>query len=76
MTLDKCVRWLVLRHGSLRALSRNTGIDAAYLSRLASGDKQNPSDATLMKLGISRAVEYKLKKTDLEKALHEATGRK
>jgi hypothetical protein len=49
---------LVTRHGSLRATGRALQIDAAYLSRLARGEKDNPDDAILRKLGLRRVVTY------------------
>lgn len=62
MTLMKCLQWLNLKHGSLRALSRHTGVDVGYLNRLMDGQKIEPSDETLKALGIRRIVEYRLEK--------------
>lgn len=41
-------------HGSIRAVSRATGVDGPYLSRLKSGKKGNPSGALLAALGLRR----------------------
>lgn len=49
---------LMKRHGSLRAVARVTQIDAAYLSRLATGGKKNPSKETLRRLGLRAVVIY------------------
>lgn len=49
---------LIHRHGSLRAAARVLGISPAYLSRLFSGEKKDPSDTMLRKLGLRRVVTY------------------
>lgn len=46
------------QHGSLRAVSRVLKIDNAYLYRLKTGEKLNPSDAVLRKLGLRRMVQF------------------
>lgn len=58
--LKKRIETLTKRHGSLRAVARVLKIDSGYLSRLASGEKDNPSDAVLRKLGLVRYVMYGL----------------
>jgi hypothetical protein len=50
---------LVKRHKGLREAAKVACIDAAYLCRLRSGKKANPSDAILRKLGIERRVSYR-----------------
>lgn len=45
-------------YGSLREVGASIGIDAGYLQRLRSGEKVNPSDATLARLGLRRVVTY------------------
>jgi transcriptional regulator with XRE-family HTH domain len=52
---------LVKLHRGLRAASRATGIDPAYLSRLQNGKKSNPSEKVLKKLGLKKAVTYTVK---------------
>jgi hypothetical protein len=52
------ISYLMLTHGSLRSAAKAVGIDAAYLCRLYRGEKTNPSDATLAKLGIRKVVTY------------------
>ena len=59
-TLAQCVLQAAVNHKSLRALARDTGLDVSYLSRLASGEKTNPTDETLEKLGIERVVTYRM----------------
>jgi transcriptional regulator with XRE-family HTH domain len=49
---------LQAQHGSLRAVARVLEIDAGYLSRLKAGEKLNPSDALLRKLGLRRYVQF------------------
>ena len=57
--LQRRIWELVDRHISMRATARVLKVDHAYLSRLASGEKENPSDALLRKLGLRRVVTYK-----------------
>lgn len=63
MTLQERIDQLVTQHGSLRAVSRVTGIDAGYLSRLRSGEKVNPEKDKLRRLGLRRVVNYEMLKT-------------
>ena len=60
-TLPDRVRDLERVHGGLRAAARATGIDCGYLQRLKSGEKTNPSDCMLEKLGLLKEVIYVLK---------------
>jgi transcriptional regulator with XRE-family HTH domain len=54
MDIPRRIAQLVRKHGSLRAVSRETGVDVGYLSRLRSGEKANPSEETLGRLGIQK----------------------
>lgn len=54
LTLQERIAELIREHGTLRAVSRALGLDVGYLSRLEGGDKTNPSDDTLSKLGLQR----------------------
>lgn len=63
MTLTERIEQLVAQHGSLRAVSRVTEIDAGYLSRLRSGEKVNPEKDKLRRLGLRRVVSYEMLKT-------------
>jgi len=58
MTLSERIGQLVEQHGSLRAAARDVGLDWAYLHRLRSGEKTNPSPETLRKLGLRRVISY------------------
>lgn len=60
MTLQDRIDWLVAQHGSLRAVSRMTGIDVGYLSRLRSGEKVSPEKDKLCRLGLRKVVTYEL----------------
>lgn len=51
--LQKRIKELVGIHGSLRAVARHTGIDVGYLSRLDSGERDNPSVEVLSMLGVA-----------------------
>ena len=50
--LDRWVCRLIRKHGGVRSAGRALDVDPAYLYRLATGEKDNPSDATLKKLGL------------------------
>lgn len=58
MTLESRIVDLVSRHGSLRAVAKVTGISVGYLSRLASGEKTNPSADVLRRLKLRQVVRY------------------
>ncbi len=60
VTLKEHIKYLVRIHGSLRGVSRVTGVDVGYLSRLASGKKEHPSTVTLGKLGLCKAANYEI----------------
>jgi len=60
-TLQDRIVFLAAAHGSLRQLSKAIGIDAGYLQRLKDGEKDNPSDDVLDKLGLTRQVVYAVK---------------
>ena len=57
-TLAKRIGELAEKHGSLRAAARVLQIDHAYLWRLANGQKDNPDQALLRKLGLRQVVLY------------------
>jgi hypothetical protein len=56
--LQKRIADLVLKHDGLNAAARVLKVDAGYLSRLASGEKDNPGDDLLRKLKLRRVVTY------------------
>jgi len=49
---------LAQQHGSLRAAARALGVDPGYLSRLSKGEKTDPTDGMLARLGLCRVVSY------------------
>jgi len=51
---------LQVQHGSIRSVSRVLNIDSAYLCRMLSGEKVNPSDVVLRKLKIKKTVDYEI----------------
>ncbi len=51
----------IARFRSLRQAARALRIDPSYLLRLSTGEKTNPSIATLRKLGIEQLVRYEWK---------------
>ena len=56
--VDTRIKELVEQHGSLRAAAKAIDMDAGYLSNLAKGKRQCPSDGTLHKLGLRRVISY------------------
>lgn len=52
-TMGQYLDLLVDKYGSIRNVADKVGIDHAYLHRLRTGEKDNPSDETLKKLGLS-----------------------
>ena len=55
-SLQHRIQELVERHGSVRAAARVVEIDPAYLYRLSTGEKDEPSDNVLRKLKLRRTV--------------------
>lgn len=58
MTLPEHIERLVAIFGSLRNAADALDIDHAFLHRLRTGEKTNPSDKTLARLGLRRVVTY------------------
>jgi hypothetical protein len=58
MTLSERVAELIAQHGSLRAAARVLECDPGYLSRLASGEKSDPGDTLLRRMGLRQIVTY------------------
>lgn len=58
MTIQEAIAFEVEVHGSLRAAAKELGIDVGYLSRLASGEKDNPGDYVLEQLRLEKRVVY------------------
>ncbi len=58
MDIRKRIIELEAEHAGLRAASRATGIDKAYLCRLKSGEDNYPGTTTLEKLGLIRIITY------------------
>ncbi len=53
---------LGLEEGSMRAAADRYGVDHSYMSRLANGENENPSDEFLAKIGLiaERRVVYRI----------------
>ena len=60
MRLDSAVKKVAKEVGGIRALSRATGLSAPYVCRLANGEKCDPSDDVLDRLGLTRTIDYKI----------------
>lgn len=58
ITLQQRIAELAEDRGSLRAAASAVGCDVGYLSRLASGQKTEPSVDVLRGLGLRRIVSY------------------
>lgn len=54
--IEDRIEELVRQHGSFRAASAAVGISFPYLCRLKCGNKGNPSDEVLRKLGLQRHI--------------------
>ena len=57
-TIRDRVRALITQHGGLRKASRAIKIDKAYLSRLGTGEKINPSTTMLARLGLRKVTVF------------------
>jgi len=57
-TIEEQANAAIADFGGLRAAARGLKIDAAYLSRLVSGEKSNPSLDVLSKLNLTGPVFY------------------
>jgi hypothetical protein len=57
--VGQAVEAKIQQHGSLRAAARVMRVSAPYLCRFRHGQKRNPSDALLRKLGLRRVIEYR-----------------
>ena len=62
VSIPERIAQLIERHGTLRAVARVLDVNASYLSRLASGEKDAPSDLLLKRMGLKRVVTYELRK--------------
>ncbi len=60
--LSEAVQTVVDRHGGVRAASRATGVDKAFISRLLNGKKVAPSAVTLGALGLREVAMYEVLK--------------
>jgi hypothetical protein len=56
--LTKRLEQLADQHGGVRPAARFLEIDPGYFLRLANGEKDNPSDKLLRKLGLTRVVTF------------------
>lgn len=50
---------LIGKYGSTRKAAEALDLDHTYLYRLAAGEKEWPTDETLLKLGLERVVTYR-----------------
>jgi hypothetical protein len=58
VTLQQRIAELIEQHGSLRAAARVLECDPGYLSRLQSGEKDNPEEWLLRRMKLRRVVTY------------------
>lgn len=49
---------LIKRHGSVRAAASAIDVDHVYLFRISTGERADPGDDVLQKLGLRRVVTY------------------
>lgn len=58
MTISDRIAELIDQHGSLRNAALVLKVDAGYLSRLASGEKDSPGPVLLRRMGLRQVVTY------------------
>lgn len=56
--LRKRVHEAIDLYGSVRAAAGQLGIDYTYLYRLSTGEREDPSDEMLKKLGLKRVITF------------------
>jgi hypothetical protein len=56
--IQEAVDRLRKKYGSYRKMGAATGINYAYLQRLATAEKIDPSDEVLAALGLERRITY------------------
>ena len=61
MTISERVGMAIQYHGGLRKAAVALDINPGYLSRLNSGEKKNPSEPVLIKLGLRKEINYVLR---------------
>ncbi len=59
--IQEAVDRLRKKYGSYRKAETATGINYAYLQRLATANKTDPSDAVLAVLGLEKRITYRWK---------------
>lgn len=57
--VGEAIRLKIDQHGSLRKAAKILGVSAPYLCRFRHGQKRNPSDKLLKRLGLTREVKYR-----------------
>lgn len=60
--IQQAIQALERKHGTLRAAARAVKLDVAYMHRLKTGEKENPGDQILRKLGLVKSVTYESRK--------------
>lgn len=60
LTIPQRIDQLIIQHGTLRAVSRELGIDIGNLSKLHRGLYSSPGPETLEKLGLQDTYLYEL----------------
>jgi hypothetical protein len=58
VTLRQRIDELIAQHGTLRATARVLMTDAAYLHRLRAGEKTEPGDPLLRRMGLREVRAY------------------
>jgi hypothetical protein len=62
LTLEEHLTNMEAKHGTIQRAADHFGITPTYWYKLRTGDKTNPSQKILDKLGLSEIRIYKLKK--------------
>jgi hypothetical protein len=58
VTLRQRIDELIAQHGTLRATARVLMTDCGYLHRLRSGEKTEPGDPLLRRMGLREVTRY------------------
>lgn len=61
-TLGYFLRKYIFECGGLRKAARELDIDPGYLCKLRDGEKDNPGDVLLDKLGLEKCVRFRNKR--------------
>lgn len=62
VSVPERIKELAKLHGTLRKVSKKLKLSEPHLSRMKAGDIEQPSPATLKKLGLAKVITYTRRK--------------